>query len=144
MHRHNSNVDSIMNDRTDSGTDPNRSKMDSAPTSRAVQAVDDGAAYADGIRKAEMAKWFFLGFFLLFIGLLIAYLRMPRMPLRALVSYPDQENLSLYEQSYKERLKSRRIKTTWIGILGILGVAICLILVGLIGCSMDPYCSLSG
>ena len=114
MHRHNSNVDNIMNDRTDAKANPNAQKIDSAPTPTAVQAINDGATYAEGV---AVVGWFFVGFFLVGFGLLIVYLRMLRMPLGVLASYPNQENISLYEQSYTERLRSRQVKITWIGFL---------------------------
>jgi len=58
--------------------------------------------------------WFFLGFLLGLIGILIVYLRSPKIPVYLLSDYTGDDQY-LYEKAYVDRLKARQIKSTWIG-----------------------------
>ncbi|MCY4225903.1 MAG: hypothetical protein OXF06_13875 [Bacteroidetes bacterium] len=58
--------------------------------------------------------WFFLGFLLGLIGVLIVYLRSPKVPVHLLADYTGDERY-LYEKAYVDTLKARQIKSTWIG-----------------------------
>ncbi len=64
--------------------------------------------------RVSMARWFWVGFLLNSIGVLIAYLNSPKPPTRLLAKY-DGEDRWLFESYYREVLRSREIKFSWIG-----------------------------
>lgn len=60
--------------------------------------------------------WFFVGFFLGFIGLLIAYLRSPDVP-TILIMKLEGDDRYIFEKSYTENLKSKQVSNTWFGFI---------------------------
>lgn len=75
-------------------------------------------------QRASVTGWFFLGFFLGLIGLLIAYLRSPKAPVRFSANWEGDDRY-LFEQSYSETLKARQVKATWWGFVVLCGVSFC-------------------
>lgn len=63
-----------------------------------------------------VSAWFFIGLLLGVFGILIVYLRSPKVPVTLIADY-EGDNRYLFERAYVEALKSRQIKTTWIGFL---------------------------
>lgn len=64
----------------------------------------------------SVTSWFFLGFFATTIGLLIAYLRSPKTPIRLSVNW-DGDDRYIFEQAYSETLKAKQVTATWWGFL---------------------------
>ena len=61
-----------------------------------------------------VTKWFWIGFLLGLIGVLIVYRRSPKASVALLAKYEEGERL-IFERSYSESLKTREVKNTWIG-----------------------------
>ncbi|MDE2697480.1 MAG: hypothetical protein OXI23_01290 [Gemmatimonadota bacterium] len=78
-------------------------------------------------QSASVAGWFFLGFFLGLIGLLIVYLRSPKTPIRLSASWEGDDRY-LFEQAYNETLKAKQVKATWWGFLVVCGLSLCWLL----------------
>ncbi len=71
-------------------------------------------------QRASVTGWFFLGFLATTIGLLIAYLRSPKTPIRLSINW-EGDDRHLFEQAYSETLKAKQVKSTWLGfVVGIL------------------------
>lgn len=62
----------------------------------------------------SVVGWFFVGFLLGIIGLLIVYLRSPRCPAALIAQYRGDDRY-IFEESYIQKLKNRQTKITWIG-----------------------------
>ena len=67
-------------------------------------------------QRVSVAGWFFLGFFATTIGLLIAYLRSPKTPIRLSVNWEGDDRY-VFEQAYSETLKTKQVTATWWGFL---------------------------
>ena len=71
-------------------------------------------------QRVSVTGWFFLGFLATTIGLLIAYLRSPKTPIRLSINW-EGDDRHLFEQAYSETLKAKQVKSTWLGfVVGIL------------------------
>ncbi len=82
--------------------------MESENKSAVIQAELEG-------EKFPVTAWYFIGFFLGIIGILIVYLRSPKVPVRLLVEY-DGEDRYFFEKAYVDVLNRRQVKATWIGL----------------------------
>ncbi|MCY3999968.1 MAG: hypothetical protein OXF06_00935 [Bacteroidetes bacterium] len=71
--------------------------------------------------NARVMKWFFFGFFLGIIGILIVYLRSPKVPANLLDQYTGDKR-SLYQKTYSDKLKERLVEPTWIGFVTLVAV----------------------
>lgn len=68
--------------------------------------------------KPSIIIWGVLGFVLTVIGVLIVYVRSPKIGTSAIFRYGNSGNLlQIYEIHYTTTLKQRQIKATWIGLL---------------------------
>lgn len=67
-------------------------------------------------QDVSVTGWFFLGFFATTIGLLIAYLRSPKTPIRLSVNWEGDDRY-VFEQAYSETLKAKQVTATWWGFL---------------------------
>ena len=79
-----------------------------------VTAQVTGEAAADG---TGAGGWLIFGFLLPLIGVLVAYLRNPKVPAKVLAARPD-DNASVarvFEVAYIERLKAKQVGNAWIG-----------------------------
>lgn len=73
--------------------------------------MQDAELEAQGV---SVTKWFWIGFLLGAIGLLIVYLRSPKASVALLAKYEGDDRW-MFERSYSESLKAREVKKTWIG-----------------------------
>ncbi|MCY4170659.1 MAG: hypothetical protein OXF08_03560 [Bacteroidetes bacterium] len=80
-------------------------------TSERETAISDASAIAS---DPSVIGWFFLGFLLGLIGILIVYLRSPKIPVYLLADYTGDERY-LYEKAYVDTLKGRQVTSTWVG-----------------------------
>ena len=71
----------------------------------------------------SVTGWFFLGLFLGLIGLLIAYLRSPKTPIRLSANWEGDDRY-LFNQAYSETLKAKQVKVTWWGFAAGIGAYI--------------------
>lgn len=67
-------------------------------------------------QDVSVTGWFFLGLFATTIGLLIAYLRSPKTPIRLSVNWEGDDRY-VFEQAYSETLKAKQVTATWWGFL---------------------------
>ena len=74
------------------------------------------AAAEDEAMIRSVAGWGFLGYFFPLVGILVVYLRSPKMSAADLARYDDQATARLYERHYIDTLKRRQVKATWLGV----------------------------
>ena len=72
--------------------------------------------------QRAVTAWYAFGFFIPLVGILVAYLRNPTLPIAQKADYADQGMLGIYEAQFVETLKARQVRATWIGAI----VAVCL------------------
>ena len=83
--------------------------------------------------QRAVTAWYAFGFFIPLIGILVAYLRSPTLPIAQKADYADQDMLGIYEAQFVETLKARQVRAAWIGAIGavclymVLGMAACLL-----------------
>ena len=80
-------------------------------TARKESPISEASTQAS---NSQVIGWFFLGYLLGPIGILIAYLRSPKAPVHLLADYTG-DDLYLCEKTYVDTLKARQVKSTWIG-----------------------------
>ncbi|MCY3629298.1 MAG: hypothetical protein F4120_02155 [Rhodothermaceae bacterium] len=78
-------------------------------------------------QNVSVTGWFFLGLLATTIGLLIAYLRSPKTPIRLSVNWEGDDRY-VFEQAYSETLKANQVKATWWGFLA--GILLLVLLIG--------------
>ncbi len=78
-------------------------------------------------QNVPVTGWFFLGLLATTIGLLIAYLRSPKTPIRLSVNWEGDDRY-VFEQAYSETLKAKQVKATWWGFLA--GILLLVLLIG--------------
>ena len=76
---------------------------------------------------AGVAGWFFVGFFLGLIGILIVYVRSPTTPVALTAQYAGDDRY-IFVESYVQTLKRRQIAATWIGLVVSIGLGIFIVL----------------
>ena len=62
----------------------------------------------------SVTKWFWVGFLFGLIGVMIVYLRSPKVSVGLSAKYEEGER-SMFERGYTETLKKREVKNTWLG-----------------------------
>ena len=77
-------------------------------------------------RQTSVTGWFYVGLFLGFIGLLIAYGRSPDLPIGSISNYSGDDR-HFFEQAYLQALKAKQINATWRGCILGNGVSIFLL-----------------
>ena len=67
-------------------------------------------------KRVSVAGWYFVGFFLGAIGLLIVYLRSPKASMLPTNEF-DGEERYIFEEAWIESLKAKQVKATWMGLI---------------------------
>ena len=73
--------------------------------------IQDAEVEANSV---SVTKWFWAGFLIGLIGVLVAYCRSPKASAAFLAKYEEGERW-MFEKSYTETLKAREVKNAWIG-----------------------------
>ena len=102
-----------------------------------VTAQVAGEAAADG---TGAGGWLIFGFLLPLIGVLVAYLRNPKVPAKVLAARPDDSAsvARVFEVAYVERLKAKQVGKAWIGAVLGLSVVVLWELVGVFMAEASP------
>ena len=64
-------------------------------------------------RKESYGGWFFLGFFVPFVAVLLAFASKSIMPGRVMASHEDESTRRIFETSYLQRVNEERVATAW-------------------------------
>ena len=66
-------------------------------------------------REESYVGWFFLGFLVPFVAVLLAFASKPIMPGRVMASHDDESTRRIFETSYLHRVNEERVGTAWGG-----------------------------
>ena len=66
-------------------------------------------------REESYIGWFFLGFFVPFVAVLLAFASKPIMPGRVMASHDDESTRRIFETSYAHCVSEERVSNAWGG-----------------------------
>ena len=78
----------------------------------------------DDAKKESVVGIFIVTFLFTIVGLVVAYLHKPYVPLKALMLLEDSHARAIYKRVYSAALRQRRIKAAWFAFLTAAGLAI--------------------